>query len=296
MQEARRLGLDKDPEMIRGYKKILARHLVNMEFNKKRVKEIEVSDSEIQRYYEKNHDRYHSPEKVRVHQILITADASDPAKRKTGRAKAAGLLEKLRAEPNDRRLFLELARKNSEDEATRNVGGDTNFKTRAQMEESFGKAFAEAAFALKKANDLSDVIETEKGFHILRQSGRQAAIDLPVEKVKGQIRTTLFARARGEAYKQFVEEIKKKVGVEVFDDQVAKAKVDTSGASGAKRSFPDGLKRSPRRPGPVGRPGVGRVPPSVKLEEHGKLPLPKKPSRSFKPIRLPEGKDRPAGR
>jgi parvulin-like peptidyl-prolyl isomerase len=179
------------------------------------------------------------------------------------------LLAKLKQNINDRRLFLELARKNSTDEATRNVGGDTNFKTRAGLQETYGAAFAEAAFGLKKANDLSDVVETEAGFFVLRQSGRQSAIDLPLEKVKGQIRTTLFARARGEAYQKFVDEIKAKVGVQVFDDVVSKAKVDTSAGPQTRKPFPGqvppgpgGPTLSPKSIRPLGKKATGALKPA----------------------------------
>jgi hypothetical protein len=71
--EAKRMGLDKDQEVIQGYKKILARHLVNMEFNQKRVKEIEISDEVIDKYYNENIDRYRAPDKVRIHQIFSSS-------------------------------------------------------------------------------------------------------------------------------------------------------------------------------------------------------------------------------
>jgi peptidyl-prolyl cis-trans isomerase C len=250
--EAKRMGLDKDQEVIQGYKKILARHLVNMEFNQKRVKEIEISDEVIDKYYNENIDRYRAPDKVRIHQIFLAAPASDKKKRKEAQQKAADLLKQLKDKDKqqDRRVFLQLARQHSDDEATKRVGGDTNFKTRAQLEETYGKAFADAAFALKQANDVSGVIPDPKGFYILRLSGKQAAIDLPLERVKGQIRTTLFARARGEAYRAFVEEVKNKVGVQVFEDAVENAKVDLTQAP---TDAPPGPFRQP--PGP-GRPMI----------------------------------------
>jgi peptidyl-prolyl cis-trans isomerase C len=254
--EARRLGLDKDPEVIRGYKKILARHLVNMEFNQKRVKAIEITDETIEKYYKENIDRYHAPDKVRIHQIFLSAPASDAKKRKAARKKAADLLKQLKAKQTDRRVFLQLARQHSDDEATKRVGGDTNFKTRAQLEETYGKAFAKAAYALKQANDISGIIQDPKGFYLLRLSGKQAAIDLPLERVKGQIRTTLFARARGEAYRAFVDEVKNKVGVEIFDDKVENAKVDLSQAPTRSRPGPLVSPPRPRKPtlSPPGRP------------------------------------------
>jgi peptidyl-prolyl cis-trans isomerase C len=274
--EARRLGLDKDPEVIRGYKKILARHLVNMEFNQKRVKEIEITDETIEQYYNENIDRYHAPDKVRIHQIFLAAPASDKKKRAAARKKAADLLKQLKAKKTDRRVFLQLARQNSDDEATKRVGGDTNFKTRAQLEETYGKAFADAAFGLKQANDLSGIVSDPKGFYLLRLSGKQAAIDLPLERVKGQIRTTLFARARGEAYRAFVEEVKKKVGVEVFEDKVENAKVDLSKAPAGPPRGPMVQPTRPRKPGmvPPGRPPGARAPRIVTPPSRAKNPAP----------------------
>jgi peptidyl-prolyl cis-trans isomerase C len=271
--EAKRLGLDEDPEVIRNYKKILARHLVNQEFNKKRVKDIKISDADIQQYYEQNHERYHSPEKVRVHLIFIAGPRSQPDERAAARAEARRLLTKLEADPNDRRLFLELARKHSDDEKSAKIGGDTNFRTRAQLEERYGAKVAEAAFGLKKARDLSGVIETDGGFYILRQSGRQSAIDLPLEKVEGQIKTTLFARARGEAYKAFVEQIEKKVGVEIYDDVISKAEVDTSDSPAMRRPFP-GAPRPSGRAGQKGRMPVRRPKP-IDLPAGNKAPRPR---------------------
>lgn len=276
--EARRLGLDNDPDVIRGFKKILARHLVNTEFNQKRVKEIEIGDEMIEQYYRENIDRYHAPDKVRIHQIFLAAPDADKKKRAAAQKRAADLLKQLKAKETDRRVFLQLARQHSDDEATKRVGGDTNFKTRAQLEETYGKAFADAAFALKQANDLSGVVADPKGLYILRLSGKQAAIDLPLERVKGQIRTTLFARARGEAYQAFLEEVKKKVGVQVFEKAVENAKVDLSSAPEGAPPGPIRQPPLPRKPvvSPARRPPGAPAPRIVAPPSPGKKPQPER--------------------
>ncbi len=261
--EAKRLGLDQDPEVQRGIKKILARHLVNAEFNKKRVKEIDVTDEQISAYYQENYARYHSPDKVRAHHIFIAAPKADKAQRSQGKKKAKDLFKQLKANPKDRRFFMQLARENSDDVATKQVGGDTNFKTKEQLVSEYSQTFAEKAFGLKKANDLSNVFSDDKGFYILRQSGKQSAIDLPIEKVKGQIRTTLFARARGDAYKAFVDEIKNKVGVHVFAEIMKSAKIDT-GNSGKKT--PPGMPNSLGPPGREGQRPPKMMPPGLKIK------------------------------
>lgn len=266
--EARRLGLDQDPEVQRGLKKILARHLINKEFNQKLVKAIEITDEDIERYYQENHDRYHAPEKVRVHHIFIAAPASDAKARKEARRKAEELLGKIQKDSKDRRMFLKLAREHSDDASTKRVGGDTNFKSREQLEEIYGKDFAQAAFSLKHANDLSGLVASDKGFYIMRLSGKQAPIDLPIEKVKGQIRTTLFARARGEAYKDFVEDVKQRVGVQLYPDVLEKVEVDDSAPQRPRRGgiMPPPHGRGLRRPGKHLKPPV-----RLKLEA-GKKP------------------------
>jgi peptidyl-prolyl cis-trans isomerase C len=269
--EAKRLGLDKDPNVVRGLKKILARQLVNEEFNKKRAKQIDITDEEIKRFYDENHDRYHAPEKIRLHKIFISGPKSDKQARIKARVKANKLLAQLKAKPQDRRLFIQLAREDSDDLPTRRIGGDTNFKTRDQLVQEFGKVFANAAFALANTNDISPVIEDDKGFYILRQSGKQPPIDLPLEKVKQQIHTTLFARARGESYKAFVDAVRKKAGVSIFADVLDKAKVDLSDVpSGPRRGMPNAFSKPPSHGRvPLNRTGKPKI---LRLPHKGVIP------------------------
>lgn len=271
VQEAKRLKLDKDPNVVRGLKKILARQLVNEEFNKKRAKQIDITDDQIKKFYNENSERYHAPEKIRVHKIFIAGQKSNAKVRKQARAKAQKLLAQLKANPQDRRLFIQLARENSDDLASRRTGGDTNFKTHDQLVSEYGKAFADAAFALSKTNDISPIIADQKGFYILRQSGKQPPIDLPLEKVKQQIRTTLFARARGDSYKSFVDEIKKKAGVTIFSNVLEKAKVDLSDVpSGPMHGMRGGFgKQPPHGMIPINRSGKPKI---MKLPQRGAVP------------------------
>ncbi len=215
VQEAKRLGLDQDPEVLHGLNRLLARQYVNKEFNEKRIKQIDISDEQIEQYYQENESRYHVPEKVRVHLI-----------RYQDKKKAENALLTLRPNQKDLQVFMRLARETSEDAATKRIGGDTHYKTHAQLAETYGQAFADAAFSMQEPNTLGKLVEGKDGYYLFRLAGRQSAIDFPLEKVKGQIRTTLFARARADAYKSFIEEVKERVGIKVFEEAVAKAKVN----------------------------------------------------------------------
>ncbi|MBN2494794.1 MAG: peptidyl-prolyl cis-trans isomerase [Deltaproteobacteria bacterium] len=296
VQEAMRLGLDQDPEMKRGFKKILARHMVNKEFHQKLLKDIQIGDEEIQKYYDENHDRYHSEAKVRVQHIFLEAPEADAARREEARKQAASIVEQIKAKPEDRTLFIQLAKKHSQDKATKHTGGSTALQTQEEMAKERGEAFAKTAFELEKPHDVSAPLETPEGIYLLRLAGKQAAFDHPLERVRGQIRTTLFAKARGDAYKDFVDAMKKKVGVKVFDKALSEAKLAPPEPGkpmpGKLPPRPGGHFMPPRKIDPPGsegpapvphQPGPGkrlqpvgpRTPPPAKLQ---KMPLPKTPA------------------
>jgi peptidyl-prolyl cis-trans isomerase C len=217
--EARRLGLDKDPEMLLAQKRILARHLINEEFNKKIAANIEISEEAIRDYYNENQDRYHPQEKMRVHLIFLAANKGN---RSRVRARAEDILKAIQKDSSNRKLFMDMARKDSDDEATRNSGGVLGYKTKEELTEQFGSVFSKAAFSLAKLNSISPLVETKKGFYIIRHSGHQNAIEIAFDKVKAQIKTILFSRKKKEAYQAFIEQMEKKARIEIYEDALKK--------------------------------------------------------------------------
>ncbi len=120
-----------------------------------------VNEQELKTYYEQNLQRLSSKEERRASHILITAAKDAPeADKKTARAKAEALLKDVKAKPAS---FAEVARKNSQDPGSAVKGGDLDFFARGAMV----KAFEDAAFSMKKS-DISEVVESEFGFHIIQ--------------------------------------------------------------------------------------------------------------------------------
>jgi peptidyl-prolyl cis-trans isomerase D len=159
-------------------------------------KNITVSEADLRSYYDQNSARFGSKEERRASHILIAAPAGAPAaEREKARAKAEQLLAEVRKAPG---TFADVARKNSQDPGSAEKGGDLDFVTRGAMV----KPFEDAMFALKKG-DISDVVETEFGFHIIRLDDIKAAVVPPFEKVRaaienevrGQQATQEFAKA-----------------------------------------------------------------------------------------------------
>lgn len=158
-------------------------------------KGIVVAEADLKTYFEQNAARLAGLEERRASHILINADKAAPAdQRDAARTKAQALLAELQKSPNQ---FAEIARKNSQDTGSAAKGGDLDFFGRGAMV----KPFEEAVFALKKG-DISGVVETEFGFHIIRLTD----IKVPEQKTFESQRAKLEVEVRGQlAQRKFAE-------------------------------------------------------------------------------------------
>jgi peptidyl-prolyl cis-trans isomerase D len=158
-------------------------------------KTISVPESELKTFYEQNMARLANLEERRASHILINADKAAPvADREKARAKAQDILVTLKQSPDK---FAELAKKFSQDTGSATKGGDLDFFARGAMV----KPFEDATFALKKG-DVSDIVETEFGYHIIRLTD----IKQPKQKSFEESRTSLEADARRQlAQRKFAE-------------------------------------------------------------------------------------------
>jgi len=159
------------------------------------AKQISVPPAELQNYYEQNKASFGEPEERRASHILLTIGEGGSAKDKEAvRKLAQDLLARVRAKPDE---FAKLAAEYSKDPGSANKGGDLGFFGRGMMV----KSFEDAAFSLKPG-EISDVVETEFGLHIIRLTEVKGGTAKPFEEVKGQIEAT-YRRQQGQ--KKFAE-------------------------------------------------------------------------------------------
>jgi peptidyl-prolyl cis-trans isomerase D len=150
-----------------------------------------VAEADVRAYYEQNKSRYGTEEQRRASHILISAEGSDKA---AARKKAEEILAKVRAKPTD---FEKLAREHSKDTGSAAQGGDLGFFGRGMMV----KPFEDAAFALKEG-EISNVIETDFGAHIIKLTSIKPAQAKPFDEVRADIERDLKQQ---EAQKRFTE-------------------------------------------------------------------------------------------
>ena len=159
-------------------------------------KSINLPEQDLKTYYEQNMQRLAGKEERRASHILITAAKDAPAADRTkARAKADELLAAVRKSPKS---FADVARKNSQDPGSAAKGGDLDFFAKGAMV----KAFEDAAFSLKKG-EISDVVESEFGFHIIELTDIKAPKAPSFEAMRPQLEADL---RKQQAQRQFAEQ------------------------------------------------------------------------------------------
>ena len=164
--------------------------LIEQLLKKRAAEEAPVTDEEIKGFYEQHPDMVSQPETVSASHILIRFDEKDTPDTKAAKKKQ---LEDIRARAKAGEDFAALAKEFSQDPGSKDQGGELGSFDRERMV----KPFADAAFALK-VGGLSEVVETEFGYHLIKKTGAQPAKTPALDEVKEDIRQRLAQqRERG---------------------------------------------------------------------------------------------------
>ncbi len=195
-QEAQKRGLDKDKEILTKIED--ARRVILIEALLEEVLrgKVEVSEQEIQRYYKENQALFTEPQEIKIRHIVVN---SEPALKEVATKLSKG------------ENFEKLA-------STYNVGnfkedgGNLGYIRRGQLAPPFAQ-FEEAAFSLKKRGEISEVVNTPYGYHIIRLEDMRGTALRPLNQVKERIRFFLQPKKKQDAYLEYVKEAKSKAKI-----------------------------------------------------------------------------------
>jgi len=152
------------------------------------VSKATVSEDEIRKFYQDNRKEYDRPEQVRVRHILVESDAE-----------ARFVLARLaRGEK-----FEDLAKQLSRDPGSKEQGGDLGFVARGQLVPEF----EQAAFALQPGQ-VSKIVKTQYGYHVIRGIARQAAQPSTLAEVREQIRRQLLGKKQEADFTAWLKQVK----------------------------------------------------------------------------------------
>lgn len=150
-------------------------------------RKIEIDEQSIQGFYEKNKSSlFRIPPKVKVRRILIKKGKATQDK-ESGYKKAEEIHQKVKQNPEK---FAEFAKQYSQDADSAKNGGLVDFFNKGKYDE----AFETAAFKLKDAGQVSDIVITKDGFEIIQLIERIKAVEKPLESVKNEIINSLRSK------------------------------------------------------------------------------------------------------
>jgi peptidyl-prolyl cis-trans isomerase C len=169
---------------------------------------VSVQDNDIKAFYDQNLERFKESDSIRASHILIAIPPNaNAADKQQARAKADVVLKKVQGGAD----FAQLARAESQDRGSAENGGDLGFFGKGQMV----PPFEAAAFNLKPG-EVSPVVETQFGFHIIKHQEQRAARTTPLAEVNQQIAEYLRAQQGEEKTAAFVEQLKAKAKVDMY--------------------------------------------------------------------------------
>lgn len=159
------------------------------------TKKVTITDEEIQAYYQKNQDKFKQPEVKRIRHILVK-----------NKKKAAAI----EAQLNSGVDFAYLVKRFTEDQATRNRGGDLGYKSLSQLPPAIA-----AEVAKLKKGERSHVFKTAEGYHIIQVDNIVPARLATLDEVKNQIKQKLLEDKRREKFSAWLKQLRQKATIEI---------------------------------------------------------------------------------
>jgi peptidyl-prolyl cis-trans isomerase C len=258
-KEAQRRGYDKDPEVLRVMKQQMISKFLQKDFDSK-LKVEDVPDADVEKYYKEHPEEFNKKDEVRVSEIVVKDKAK--ADKVYAEAKATPKGAAAPGAFDGNKAFRDLVAKYSEDDASKQRGGDLTFFDKDST--VYPRPVVDAAFKMTEIGEISPPVKIDKGWAVLRLSQKRPGFSRPLAEVKRQIQQRLFRDMRTKSLDTFIADMKKKSDVEIHDDNLAKVVIDTgTGSEGAPAGMsaggpPHGMM-SPGAP-PAGTPSPRPVP------------------------------------
>ena len=197
IQEAKNMGLEEDNDVLEQIKKMTEQILVQVLIEREILDKIKVNNEEVLEYYEQNKDSFTEKEQVYLYNILLETEEE-----------AQDVLEQLKAGGD----FSEIAKEKSTGPSAAQ-GGDLGYLAKGTII----LEIEEVVFALE-LEELSEVIKTDFGFHILKITEKKPESVTSLEEVKEDIIQTLLPDKQKVAFENFIEELKSKAEIEINEE------------------------------------------------------------------------------
>jgi len=195
-QETKKRGLDKNKEILTKIEDAKRAILIEALLEEVLRGKVEVSEGEIQRYYKENQALFTEPQEIKIRHIVVN---SEPALKE--------VVTKLSKGENFEKLASTYNIGNFKED-----GGNLGYIRRGQLAPPFAQ-FEEVAFSLRKRGEVSEVVNTPYGYHIIQLEDMRGTAVRPLNQVRERIRFFLQPKKRQDAYLEYVKEAKSKAKI-----------------------------------------------------------------------------------
>jgi parvulin-like peptidyl-prolyl isomerase len=235
-RDAEQRGLMHSPEVERIGKQAMVQHMLQDLFDRGGVKLEDITQAEIQRYYDEHASDFHKPAQVRASHILFKDRGSAERCLKQLLDHDHDQDHRLR-NPQDAELFRKLALTLTQDASTRESAGDLRFFS--ETPDPAGEtdapkrpaAVRKAAFTLQNIGDIApQIVQSPEGFHIVQLTGKRDALERSVEDARRMIQNKLWRQRREKAIEDFVADLRQKADVRENRDALAEVQVRGAGS------------------------------------------------------------------
>ncbi len=195
---------DMSPEQL---KQFIRNELTIRKIEQEVTSKVTVSDEEVRKVYEEQKNQFNEPEQVRASHILVkvspeaTQEEKDVARKK---------IEDILAQAKAGKDFADLAKEYSEC-PTKEKGGDLGFFARGVMV----KPFEDVAFALDEGK-ISDVIETQFGYHIIKLTEKKSQRTIPFEKAKDDLKKGILQQKVNLEFNNWINNLRANAKIEIM--------------------------------------------------------------------------------
>jgi len=236
--EAESQGLQDDPDVERAVNQAMIRLYTKKELEKK-VLPSEVADAEVKKYYDEHSHEFNKPDQVRVSIIVLKT-----------KEEAEEMLRRIKEKEDDPRFFREMARKNSIDNKSKTRGGDLRYYPKFEEltgdEPPIDKAILDAAWLIKEEGKVyPKVVETDKGFVIVKVTNKKKAVIRKLENIRRIIENRLLREKRREAMDAYLKKLREEADIKVYDKNLDLVQIE--------------VPRHPHSHGPMGKTKLRRT-------------------------------------
>jgi len=208
LREAKKENIEKDKEFQDRLNAIKEQLIIESLLKKKINLDSQITEEDMKRYYEKNKETFKRDREINTRHILLNSEED-----------ARKIKEKL-AKGED---FVELAKRYSIDPSAKANGGEIGFHPKG----SLLPEYEDAAFKLTKPGQVSGVVKTKFGYHIIKLEGIKPPSYIPFEEVKDFIKQKLVQEKQTQALEKYIADLKNNAKITINEDLLKDEKPNT---------------------------------------------------------------------